>query len=255
MADAGQARDRQQTQYVRINNNAFTAEDNEYVRGGGGRGTEIIPRGGAGAFHGNAELLVKDEALNARNPLAHNKPEYREHETSVDFGGPVLPGRLSATVFFSHNKAENVDTIHATTPTGLFDLGIVRPTITREVSTEGTYQLLDSHSLTYDVGVETGSRRNQNIGGFTLPERASTSESKDWNVRAAAVLGAFCRVSIRNELRNQKSADRDGAAQRCRPDQRARCVSQRRGAEPVPTSSGGTTSSAACIRVLASASR
>jgi hypothetical protein len=207
VADAGQARDRQQTQYVRINNNAFTAEDAEYVRGGGGRGTEIIPRGGAGAYHGNAELLVKDEALNARNPLAHNKPEYREHETSVDFGGPVLPGRLSATAFFSHNKAENVDTIHATTPTGLFDLGIVRPTITRRVSTEGTYQLLDSHSLTYDVGVETESRRNQNIGEFTLPERASTSESKDWNVRLQqfSALSAASLFETSFEIRNQQT--------------------------------------------------
>ena len=70
VAEAEQSRDRQQTQYVRINNNAFTAEDDEYVRGGGGRGTEIIQRGGVGAFHGNAELMVKDEALNARNPFA-----------------------------------------------------------------------------------------------------------------------------------------------------------------------------------------
>ena len=182
VAEAEQSRDRQQTQFVRINNNAFTAEDDEYVRGGGGRGTEIIQRGGVGAFHGNAELMVKDEALNARNPFASNKPPYREHETSFDFGGPVIPGRLTSTVFFSHNKAENVDTIHATTPDGLFDLGIVRPTTTKEVSTTGTYQLFDSHSLTYDVGVETESQKNENIGGFTLPERASQSDDREWSV-------------------------------------------------------------------------
>jgi hypothetical protein len=171
-----------QTQYVRINNNAFTAEDDEYERGGGGRGTEIIERGGVGDFHGNAELLVKDEALNARNPFAHNKPAYREHQTSFDFGGPVLPGRLTAIAFFTHNKAENVDTIHATTPDGLFDLGIVRPTIFQDIRTTGTYQLFASHSLAYDVGVETESQRNQNIGGFTLPERASRSDETQWEV-------------------------------------------------------------------------
>jgi hypothetical protein len=181
-ADAEQPRDRQQTQYVRINNNPFTAEDDEYVRGGGGRGTEIIQRGGLGAFHGNAELMVKDEALNARNPLAHNKPPYQEHETSFDFGGPVVPRRLTANVFVSHNKAENVDTIHATLPEGLFDLGIVRPTITKEVGTRGTYQLFDAHSLTYEVAVDTESNRNQNVGGFTLPERASNADAKSWNV-------------------------------------------------------------------------
>jgi len=182
VAEAEQKRDRQETQYVRINNNAFTAEDNEYVRGGGGRGTEIIQRGGVGAFHGNAELMVKDEALNARNPLAHNKPPYQEHETSFDFGGPIIPRRLTANIFVSHNKAENVDTIHATLPEGLFDLGIVRPTITKEAGTRGTYQLFDGHSLTYEVSVDTESNRNQNVGGFTLPERASSQDNKNWNV-------------------------------------------------------------------------
>jgi hypothetical protein len=198
---------REQTQYVRINNNPFTAEDDEYVRGGGGRGTEIIERGGVGAFHGNAELVMKDEALNARNPLAHNKPEYREHETSFDFGGPVIPRRLTATAFFSHSKAENVDTIHATTPDGLFDLGIVRPTINQQISTEGTYQLFDAHSLTYDVGVETESRRNQNIGEFTLPERASTSDTTEWNaeLRQFSALSPSSLFENSFEIRNQQN--------------------------------------------------
>jgi hypothetical protein len=200
-------RDRQQTQYVRINNNAFTAEDDEYERGGGGRGTEIIERGGVGAFHGNAELMVKDEALNARNPLAHNKPPYQEHETSFDFGGPVIPRRLTAAVFFSHNKAENVDTIHATTPEGLFDLGIVRPTITQDVRSTGTYQLFDAHSLTYDVGVETESQRNQEIGGFTLPERASQSDDREWNVELHqfSALSPTSLFETTLEVRNSRS--------------------------------------------------
>src|SRR6185436_18960879 len=45
------ARAPQQTQYVRINNNAFTAEDSNYrggAFGGGNGGTEVIQRGGSG---------------------------------------------------------------------------------------------------------------------------------------------------------------------------------------------------------------
>ena len=44
-----------QTQYVRINNNAFTAEDGPYRFGQNGRGQpgpQVVDRGGAGAFHG-----------------------------------------------------------------------------------------------------------------------------------------------------------------------------------------------------------
>src|SRR5688572_2569887 len=65
-----------QTQYVRINNNAFTAEG--FFFRSGGSGTEVIERGGVGAWHGNAEYLMKDEALNARNAFAGNKPPYQE---------------------------------------------------------------------------------------------------------------------------------------------------------------------------------
>jgi len=87
----------QQTQYVRINNNAFTAEESGYRfglgsnRGGSLQATEVIQRGGAGAFHGNLQILVKDESLNARNPFAHNKPPYQERQGTFDFGGPVIP--------------------------------------------------------------------------------------------------------------------------------------------------------------------
>src|SRR5262245_2013370 len=66
-------RDQQaQTQYVRINNNAFTAEDGPYRFGQGGKGQpapQVVDRGGIGAFHGDGQFLLKDEALNARNPF------------------------------------------------------------------------------------------------------------------------------------------------------------------------------------------
>ena len=51
------------------------------------------------------------------------------------------------------------------------------------------------------------------------------------------------------DIRSQP--ERNRAAQRRRADQRARCVPQRRGAEPVQRRRGATTSSAACIRAWA----
>ena len=52
-----------QTQHVRIHNNAFTAEDGGF---GGGGFTEVIRRGGRGAWHGNAQLLLKDDTAYVR---------------------------------------------------------------------------------------------------------------------------------------------------------------------------------------------
>jgi hypothetical protein len=169
-----------QTQFVRINNNPFTAEDLAYSSRGQGGSAEVIPRGGAGAWHGDTEFFLKDDGLNARNAFAANKPIYQERQFSTDIGGPVIASRLSSRFSFSHNEAENVDTVHATLPEGVFALGITRPVTTRAISTENTYQLADAHSLTGKLEYTTVTRDNQAAGGFNLPERASNADSHTW---------------------------------------------------------------------------
>jgi len=173
-----------QTQYVRINNNVFTAEDDSYRRRNGNniQTAEVIERGGAGDFHGRAEILLKDESLNAGRRFARNKPPYQERQLSFNLSGPVIPGRLTTNFEYSHNRAENVDAIRATLPEGEISLGITRPTINRLLGVGNTYQLSADHSLSVNFGYATNTRENQGIGGFRLPERASTSNGRDWNV-------------------------------------------------------------------------
>src|SRR5262245_5806741 len=113
------ARQQAQTQYVRINNNAFTAEDGLYRFGRYGTGQpppQVVDRGGVGAFHGNAQVLLKDESLNARNPFADNKPPYQERQGNFDISGPIIPSRLTTSFAASQTEAQNVDTVHATLP-------------------------------------------------------------------------------------------------------------------------------------------
>ena len=168
-----------ETQYVRINNNSFTSEENEYDAGGGG--TDVIPRGGAGAWHGNTEVLLKDDALNARNAFAGNKPPYQERQLRFEVSGPSIPGRLSTSVEFEQNKAENVGTVRATLPEGVFALGITRPTIYRGFEVENTFQLADAHSLQFSVERATETSRDEGMGGFTLPERRYDSFFREWD--------------------------------------------------------------------------
>ncbi len=182
--NASQA-DQALTQYVRINNNAFTSEDGLYrfgQRGAGQPGPQVVDRGGQGAFHGNVQLLFKDEALNARNPFAENKPPYQERQFNFDISGPIIPRRLTTSFAASHNEAENVDTIHATLPEGVFALGITRPVVNRLFTTRNTYQVSQAHSVSLNLGYTTRSSNNQGVGGFALPELASTSSGADWNV-------------------------------------------------------------------------
>jgi hypothetical protein len=155
----------QQTQYVRINNNRFTAEDVQFQGGGGtfqgnfggnfnpnfnggnnrgNQGTEVIERGGAGAWHGTTQGLFKDDALNARNVFAANKPPYQERQVNVDVGGPAVPGRLTTNMIVQYSLAQNVDTINATLPEGPFALGITRPTTNRSIESRNTLQLANA---------------------------------------------------------------------------------------------------------------
>jgi hypothetical protein len=184
------ARPPAQTQFVRINNNSFTAERFFY---GGGSSTEVIPRGGIGAWHGNTQYLVKDEALNARNPFASNKPPYQERQLNFDVGGPAIPGRLTTNFYANYNRSENVDTVRATMPdNSIFALGITRPFVQRSVGGQSTLQLAESHSLRADVNYQRSRNDNQNVGGFTLPERASANQGRYFQVdiRQFSVLSA-----------------------------------------------------------------
>ena len=178
-ATSGSTRQASQTQYVRINNNSFTAENNGFGSGGGT--TEVIPRGGAGAWHGNSQFRVRDDALNARNAFAGNKPPYQERELSADVSGPAIAGRLSSDFSFSQTESKNVGTIRATLPEGVFALGITRPYVSRSGQVGSTYQAAEAHSLRMFVSRYSETSRDNGIGGFTLPERGSDSFYRQWN--------------------------------------------------------------------------
>jgi hypothetical protein len=197
-----------QTQYVRINSNSFTSENSSFQRNVGG-GTDVIQRGGASVWYGTGHFQLQDEALNARNAFAGNKPPYQERQISVEAGGPVLRNRLTATVSASHNESESVDTIRATRPDGIFALGITRPTVSRSVGTRATYQLADAHTLRGNIFRFTESREHQGVGGFNLPDRASSSKGTFWNLdlRQFSLLraGGLYEMRFNSTIRNNRT--------------------------------------------------
>jgi hypothetical protein len=190
----------EQTQFVRIHNNSFTAENGNFGSGG----TEVVQRGGVGAWHGNAQLLVKDDALNARNAFAENEPPYQERRLTVDVSGPAIPGRLTTSFGLSSTEAKNVSTVRATLPEGIFALGITRPTTFRQLNSRSTLQLAEGHSLNVFARYATEKNENQNVGGFSLPERASTSEWRSWN----AEIKQFSALSSQDLLEGRLNINR-----------------------------------------------
>ncbi len=219
----------QQTQYVRINNNRFTAEDQGFQGGAGtfqgnfnlnfnpnfnnfnnGRNsqpTEVIERGGAGAWHGTAQSVFKDDALNARNVFAANKPPYQERQINVDLGGPMIPGRLSTNLIARYSLAQNVDTINAILPEGPFALGITRPTTNRSFESRNTLQIANAHSLGINARHFGDDHRDEGIGGFTLRERASHRNGTNWNteIRQFSALGSKSLYETRFQISGNRT--------------------------------------------------
>jgi hypothetical protein len=117
--------------------------------------------------------------------------------------GPAIPGKLTTRFAVTSNEAKNASTVRATLPTGIFALGITRPNTYREYSSEGTYQLAEAHSLGFSGEYATESRKDQGIGDFTLPERASDSEFRRWN----AEVSQFSTLSSRSLFEVELNAE------------------------------------------------
>jgi hypothetical protein len=173
-------------QQIRVTNNAFNVETavtsgNNGPTSGGAK-TEVLERGGAGAFHGNFASTFQDERLNARNPFASNKPPYYERTIDGNISGPIIRDRLSLNFTVSDNKAENVGTVKAVLPEGPFALGVTRPVVKRSYDTKGVLQLADAHSMNIGFQYASSDSRNENVGDFALPERASRTQAHNYAV-------------------------------------------------------------------------
>ncbi len=181
-------------QQIRVTNNAFKVDTDNQAGGGGLRGggarTEVIERGGVGAFHGNLAWTLQDESLNARNPFAPNKPPYYERTVNANISGPIIRDRLTLNFTVDDNKQENVGTVRAETPDGPFSLGVTRPTLRRFYDVKSVLQLADAHSLIMGFQYGTTDSRNENVGDFTLPERASRTEGQNYmaDLRQVSIL-------------------------------------------------------------------
>ncbi|MBI3896292.1 MAG: TonB-dependent receptor [Acidobacteria bacterium] len=177
-----------QIQEIRINSSPFSAE---YSRPGRNR-IEIITRPGTGQFRGNLGFGFRDESLNARQAGADLKPPYQQRNLRANFSGPLLQNRLSFSFFTMRSDRENSDTVQAILPDGPLLQAVVIPAENRRYDARLQYRLSGKHTL--DSGIEYGSnhRENQGVGGFSLPERASESRSRDveFQTRETAILSS-----------------------------------------------------------------
>jgi hypothetical protein len=171
---------KERIQQIRVTNNAFNAETGTSSGAGGltagGAKTEVLERGGVGAWHGNFMSIFKDNALNARNPFVNNKPPFYERTINANISGPVIKNRLSLNFTGSDDLAQNNDTVRAELPDGLFTLGVTHPVLNRSYNLKGVLQIAEAHSLNLGFTYASTDSKNENPSDFVLPERASHTQ-------------------------------------------------------------------------------
>ena len=168
-----------QIRSIRINNNPFSAE---YSRPGRGR-VEISTRSGSEDFHGNIRFQIRDDALNARNTFADKKPPYQQRNWRGNLSGPLVPEQMSFSMSARRSDSEDSDAMRATTLEGLVSDAVVRPGVRQDYRVRIQSDLPRNNLLNLTVQYESRNRENEGVGGFTLPERATVSNSREFELQ------------------------------------------------------------------------
>ena len=191
----GRMPNRDEIQEIRINENGFTAEQSNQTRGR----TEVITRGGVGRFNGDLTFNFADESLDARNAFASFRPPYQRRDLVLNLSGPLIRNRLTATFSYRRNESEEGDTLQAITPDGLINDAITRPQSNREYTVRATTQLSESNVLNFSYGWGDQAGRNQNVGGFGLPEQGldRSRDNYTFQIKETAVLSSRFNHEVR----------------------------------------------------------
>jgi hypothetical protein len=193
----GRLPNRDQIRSIRFRQNNYAADNHDAGRAQ----IEIITRPNT-TWGGNGTVNVGGDALNARQP--QQTTETPSQERTVQFGvrGPLVAGKTSFNFNANGNSRYSSNPIIA-----LDESGNRVNDSARSTNDQTGFALGVEHTLTPNQSLLLNFQRseneglNQGVGGFNLPERASTrlSDSNQFRARLQSVIG----TTKLNELRIQ----------------------------------------------------
>jgi len=188
---------------ININMNPFSAE---HAETGFGR-IEIITKPGVDTFHGGFNLNFNDESLNARNPYASFRAPLQTRRYGGYFSGPIMRNRAGFFFDFSRNELDENEVVNAVVlnPTTFqpepFVTTVLTPRRGYNFSVRTDVLLTKKHSIGFQYRHSENESPLGGVGGFTLPERATASNSSDDTLRFS--LTTIASEHAVNELRLQ----------------------------------------------------
>ena len=164
---------------IYVNKSPYTAE---FGRPGKGR-IEIITRNGSRHhYRGSVSFLLRNSALDARNAFAPSRPTMQRPIGEVQLSGP-LSRKIAFFVAGRYVHSNQNSVINAVTSGGNVRENF--PTKGEDVHGFGRldFTLNRVHQATFSYKYKDKSRRNQNVGGFNLPSRATDTLDRENEVR------------------------------------------------------------------------
>lgn len=157
---------------IKINQNPYSAEFN---RPGRGR-IEVITKPGSAAYHGTANAIFRDSALNARPPFAAVKPAEQRRIFEGYLGGPVGDGQHTSFVLsINHDEEDQQAIVHAAGPSGLIDENVPNPYRNSFVSGSMSHQQGTANTISFRTSFQYRRYSDQGVGGLTLPEAGTNN--------------------------------------------------------------------------------
>jgi carboxypeptidase family protein len=173
-----------QIQEVRIRHDAGAAS-----RSGGAR-VEIRTTPGGERWRNTASMTLRDEALNARDPFALQRPTGQTRQYSWSLNGPLVRNQTGLSLTVDGSQSVDNQAIRAATPSGLYTNLIDQPSTSLGLWARVDHQISPEQGLRVEFKRSNGQARNQGIGQFDLPERAykNTTDAGEFHVAHHATL-------------------------------------------------------------------
>ena len=154
---------------IHVNQNAYSAE---FSRPGKGRLEVTTRRGNHHRYKGSVSTLIRNSAIEARNAFATVQPLRQRAISEAEVDGP-LSRKLTFFLSARYDLNNDSSVIDALTPAGPLSENVKAPIRNTHLFGRLDFRINPSNKVTVNYKFKDKVGRNQGIGGFDLPERAT----------------------------------------------------------------------------------
>jgi hypothetical protein len=201
----GRLPSRDEIQQIRFRTNSFSADNHDAGR----TQIEIITKPNVKNWSGNANTQYRSDAMNARNALATSETPEENRQFNFGLRGPLVSNKTSIRFNVDGRRDMQADTIVAVDELGnrLGDY-VRRPSDSTNVTVGIEHAVSNTDTLRLEFRGGTSASRNNGVGGFNLPDRATNREGENQQIRAQlqSVIGKGSLNEVRLQYNGQNSA-------------------------------------------------